>query len=165
MTEIYPDIDYKLCLKDKTQPEFKFTQLLSEWLKSNMEQLTDDNNERIFNRVSLGFNEENLKNFGFQPICDIYIDNIEYAPSFDYCKPSKVTSFIIFYFKASKSIAYYKACEIHDYIMQELLTNEDFIRLDGIVSDTTITASRVTNQSIKKKWGVMGTFELTHNIF
>ncbi len=163
--EINPEATYKFCVSGKTKPEFKFAQAISEWLQENLSTITDDENNPLFSKVNTGFNESILKTFGKKPTCDVYINNIEYDPTFDYCKPTKANSIIIYYFKGANNHSYSKACEIHDYLLQEFTTNYSFRELPGIVNDTIITSSRVMTQPIQKKWGVMGTFELSHNLY
>ena len=159
------DLEYELHITGKISPDYTMTQTISEWLHDNIAGLVDDRNNKLFNKVNYGFNEDNLRNFGNRPVCDVYIDNIEYDTTFSESKPSKVHSIIIFYFKGTNNKAYMKACALHDYIMQEFACNEDFTVLPGIVRDTYIEGSRVMNQQIRKQWGVMGAFELTHILF
>lgn len=49
--------------------------------------------------------------------------------------------------------------------MQEFNVNEDFQCLAGVVIETYITNSQLMMQPIRKKWGVMGAFELSHQLF
>ena len=67
--------------------------------------------------------------------------------------------------KGANDTAYIKTCQLHDYIMQQLIENEEWQELEGIVRETVITDSQVMNQPINKKWGVMGAFELKHNLY
>lgn len=164
-TEVEPEVEYKFCVSGKTKPHYQFDQKISEWLQKNMEGLTDDNDELLFSQVNTGFNESSLKTFGHKPTCDVYVNKIQYDSTFDYSKPEIARSIIIFYFKGANNHSYMKACEIHDYLMQELIVNESFKQLESIVSDTHIIESRVMTQPIQKKWGVMGTFELAHNLY
>ena len=159
------DEKWELKLTDKIQPDYDISHPISTWLQENMEQLTDDNDERIFNKVNLGFNEDNLKSFGTKPVCDVYINKTSYLPNFDFGMPDKVNSTIIFYSKGTSDKSYLNACKVHDYIMQEFITNEDFQQLGNIVRDTYVTDSQLMIQSIRKKWGVMGAFELSHQLF
>ena len=168
------DIDsYHVCVSSKTTPTFKMTQAISEWLTTNLTALTDDDDNPLFNKVNNGFNENSLKTFGNKPTCDVYIDTVEYDPTFDYCKPASVKTFIIFYFKGANNVSYNNACILHDYLLQEIVTNESFRNLSvtvdnkprGIVKDTIILNSRLMTQPIRKQWGVMGAFELSHKIY
>lgn len=156
---------YELTIKEKLKPDYTMSTLISEWLHDNLSNLTDDEDKPIFNKVNYGFNEDNLRNFGNLPVCDVYIDNMEYDQTYDSSKPSKAHTIIIFYFKGANNKAYEKLCKIHDYIMQEFANNEDFQVLPGIVRDTNIDNSRIMTQQIRKQWGVMGAFELSHIIF
>ena len=162
--EIDPDATYSFILAEKTTPDFKITKTISEWLVSNLTSLTDDNDKTIFSKVNTGFNENSLKTFSGHPTCDVYINNLGYSPDFDYDPPKMVNSIVLFYFKGANNKAYMKACELHDYLMQEFITNESFQTLSGVVRDTFITNSELMMQPINKKWGVMGAFELSHRI-
>lgn len=159
------DEKWELELTDKIQPDYDISPPIITWLKENMEQLTDDNDELIFNKVNLGYNEDNLKSFGNKPVCDVYINNTLYLPNFDFGMPDKVKSTIIFYSKGISDKNYLNVCKVHDYIMQEFITNEDFQCLDSVVRETEITNSQVMIRPIRKKWCVMGAFELSHQLF
>lgn len=159
------DLEYDIHLKDKTLSDYMMTQQISEWLHDNLESLIDDNENKVFNKINYGFNEDNLRNFGNKPTCDVYSNNVEYDTIMNENKPTKVHTIIIFYFKGANNKAYLKLCELHDYIMQEFANNEDFQVLPGVVRDTYIDNSKLMTRSIRKQWGVMGAFELTHILF
>ena len=156
---------WDITLKDKINSRYGIAHAISEWLRNNLQSLTDDENKKVFSKVNLGFTEDNLKTFGTQPVCDVYINNVEYNPSFDAEVPDKVNSIIIFYSKGTSDNSYLNACKVHDYIMQEFSVNNDFRELDNIVRDTYIMNSQLMMQPIRKKWGVMGAFELSHLLF
>lgn len=162
--DIILDVDatYRIELKGKTLPEYTISQQISAWLQENLTSLTDDHNRKLFSRVNTGYNEETLKTFGKQPVCDVYINNIEYRDVFEVTQPDKVNSIILFYLKGASNKSYMDACRLHDYIMQEFIVNEDFKVLPDIISDTRILNSELRVQPIRKKWGVIGAFELSH---
>lgn len=159
------DIRYTFELSETIMFDYKFASQISAWLQENLENLTDDDKNIIFGRVNTGFNENTLKTFGKKPVCDVYINNVEYTGDFDNHTPQKVHTIIIFYLKGANNHTYLKACELHDYILQEFLENESFQRLDDIVRNTYITNSELMTQPINKKWGVMGAFEITHELY
>ena len=163
--EINPEISYQLEISEKISEDYKMAATISEWLKSNLENLTDDNDNKVFSKVNLGFDENNLKGFGKQPVCDVYLNRLEYSSDFDYHKPERAHSIIIFYMKGANDNAYLKCCQVHDYLMQEFITNVAFKRLENVVIDTYITNSELMNQPINKKWGVMGALELSHDLY
>ena len=158
------DMIYDIPISKKILPAYRISRQISEWLQFNLSELLDDDEKKVFTKVNTGFNDENIKSFGVKPTADVYIDSIEYDASFDY-RPISVHSIIIFYRKGANNSAYNETCDLHDYIMQEFLNNEDFQRLDNIVSNTVITNSQITTQPINKKWGVVGAFELTHTLY
>ena len=166
--EIYPDASFCFKMTDKIKPDFKLTKAISQWLVDNLSELKDDDNKIIFNKVSTGFNENKLKTFNGRPTCDVYINNLNYDTDFDYPQPVSVDSIVLFYFKGANNVAYMNACELHDYLMQEFITNDSWKRLlvDGkvVVKDTTIRNSELMMQPINKKWGCMGAFELSHKL-
>lgn len=165
MTNIPINEEFEFDLSESTIPDYKMCALISQWIHDNLEQLTDDDDHKLFNKVNYGFNEDILKTFGKKPVCDIYVDNIEYESDITYSKPESAHSIIIFYIKGANDKAYIQTCQIHDYIMQQFIKNEDWKHLQGIVRDTVITNSQVMNQPINKKWGVMGAFELRHDLY
>ena len=156
------DATYRIELKGKTEPKYTISQQISAWLQKNLEGLTDDHDKTLFSKVNTGYNEETLKTFGGKPVCDVYINNVEYSDTFEVTQPDKVNTIILFYFKGANNNSYMEACALHDYIMQEFINNEDFQELEGIVSETRIKNSELRIQPIRKKWGVVGAFELSH---
>ena len=165
MTNIDINETYEFTVSESTIPDYRMCALISQWLHDNLENLTDDDHKKVFSKVNYGFNENIIKTFGKQPVCDVYVDSIEYQSDITYSKPESVHSIIIFYVKGANDTAYIKTCQLHDYIMQQLIENEEWQELDGIVRETVITDSQVMNQPINKKWGVMGAFELKHNLY
>ena len=115
--------------------------------------------------MNTGFNENILKTFGKRPVCDIYINNVEYSTDFDSHIPIKVHTMILFYLKGANNHTYLKGCELHDLIMQEFISNNTFKRLDGVVRNTYIDNSEIQNQNIRGGYGVLGAFELTHDLY
>ncbi len=159
------DIEYIFELSDSITPDFKTASRISEWLHDNLSGLKDDNDKIIFNKVNYGFQEDNIKGFGKKPVCDVYINDVEYNSEFEYTTPKSVHSIILFYIKGANNNSYLKCCELHDYLIQEFLTNEEFRCLEGYVKDTEILNSELMNQSINTKWGVMGALELSHILY
>lgn len=164
-TTVDLDETWTIQLTDKILPKYDIAYKVSNWLKNNLETLTDDDNNPVFNKVNIGFDENNLKSFGVKPVCDVHLNNFDYDQDFDYSMPTTVNSIILFYSKGTSDKSYLNACRVHDYIMQEFRVNEDFQCLTGVVSETYITDSRLMTQQIRKKWGVMGAFELSHQLF
>lgn len=159
------DLTYSFTVSGKTSPEFTMSTRISQWLTENLSNLTDDEHQIIFSKVNNGYNENTLKTFGAKPVCDVYINNIDYNTDFDITKPTKVNTIVLFYLKGANNVTYMKVCTLHDYIMQEFATNTEFKELDGIVRDTIIKNSEIMMQPINKKWGVMGAFELSHILY
>ena len=93
------DIEYEFDLEPKTNIDYRCCKLIVEWLKQNMESLTNDNGNAVFSKVNYGYTQDTLKGFGKKPVCDVYLDNIGYDSDFLENVPSTVTSFIICYLK------------------------------------------------------------------
>lgn len=165
IVEVDLDETYTFNITERTIPYYSISAAISEWLVSNLASLTDDNDNIIFSKVNTGFNENTLKTFGKKPVCDVYIDSIEYDTDFDCSAPKKVKTIVLFYMKGANNNAYLQCCALHDYIMQEFIENETFRRLEDVVLDTYITNSELMSQPINKKWGVMGAFELSHTLY
>lgn len=165
--DIIVDMDetYTFCIKETVCDDYKIAKKISTWLQSNLESLTDDNQNKVFSKVNTGFNENTLKTFGKKAVCDVYINRVEYKGDFDVHAPHKVQTIVLFYLKGANNHTYLQACELHDYILQEFIENESFRRLADVVNDTYITNSELMTQPINKKWGVMGAFELTHQLY
>lgn len=159
------DIVYQVTIDEKLTPEYKITLPILTWLQDNLEDLKDDYNQSIFSKVNTGFNESILKSFGKKPVCDVYINGVEYDTDFDAHTPKKVHSIVLFYLKSSNNKSYVKACMLHDLLMQEFITNQDFRHLSDVVLNTYIEDSSVNIRNMSNGMGVMGVFELTHTLY
>lgn len=156
---------YTFTLSDKTTVDYKIAKTVSEWIHTNLENLTDDKDNTIFSKVNYGYDENRLKSFTKKPVCDVYVNNIEFDNDFETSKPDKVNTIIIFTLKGANNHVYLKACEVHDYLLQEFTVNDSFKELPGKVSDTRITNTRLMNQPSQKLWYVMGAIQLSHHLF
>jgi len=165
MTTIDPDAVYHFNVIDDTAPEYTITQQIIQWIKTNLEGLKDSNHKTIFGKVNYGYSESTLKSFGSLPVADIYVNNITYGDDFDYHNPKELHSIIICHLKGTNNHTYLKACELHDYVMQQFIGNPDFNELEGKVKKTFITNSEVMLNPGNKKWGVMCAFEITHLLY
>ena len=166
-TFIEVDLDerYEFTISEQLAPEYTVSAQVLEWLHDNLAGLLDDLNHNIFGKVNYGFNDNTIKTFGKRPVCDVYIDKLEYNGDFDGHIPIKVHTIVIFYMKGANNTTYLKATELHDLLMQEFITNESFKRLTDVVRDTIIKDSGLRNQSIRGGYGVLGTFELSHDLY
>ena len=156
---------YFFTISERVHPDYKMAHNILGWLHDNMEDLVDDDDKTIFGKVNTGFNENILKTFGKRPVCDVYIQSVEYSGDFDRHIPTKVHSIVLFYMKGANNQTYSKACELHDFIMQEFLTNDSFKEFNNIVRNTIIENSEIRNENIRGGYGVMGVFELTHDLY
>ena len=154
--------DYEFNVDEKLSRDYKFASDIVDWIKNNLECLTDDNENLIFNKVNLGYPDESLKTFGKQPVCDVHLGTIEYDDDLVNRPPQRAHSVLVYYFKGANDATYLKCCNIHDYLIQEFITNKDFRELDDLVQDTYILDSELMSQPPNKKWGCMGAFELVH---
>lgn len=154
--------DYEFTVSEKLSRDYKFTSAVSTWIKENLETLTDDNDHKIFSKVNLGYSMESLKTFGKRPVCDVHIGTVEYNDDLANRTPEKIHTVLVFYFKGANDHAYLECSELHDYLIQEFITNQEFRELDDVVEDTFIYDSELMNQSSNKTWGVMGALELLH---
>ena len=165
------DAEYSFNLEQVTNDDYKVSKHIVEWLKENMENITDDDNHKLFSKVNYGYNENTIKGFGKKPVCDVYINNITYGSDFTHNIPDTVNSFIICYLKGNMNNAYLKACELTDYLIQEFNDNEDFRRLTltdngtlNIVRDTYIRNVELQVIPGSKTYGVLCAFELEHEL-
>lgn len=166
------DITYEFDLESETSVDYQCSKQIVEWLKHNMENLTDAKNNKVFSKVNYGYNEDTIKGFGKKPVCDVYINSISYDSDLISNVPDSVTSFIICYLKGNMNTAYLKAMELTDYLIQEFNDNESFRRLTitgnetvtNIVRDTFIRDVQLQIIPSGKTYGVICAFELEHEL-
>lgn len=166
------DIEYEFDLEPQTHNDYKCSKHIVEWLKDNMESITDSKNKKLFSKVNYGYNQDTIKGFGNKPVCDVYINNFTYESDLSRNTPDKVTSFIICYLKGNMNNAYLKACELTDYLVQEFNDNNSFRRLTitsddsvlNIVRDTFIRNVELQIIPSGKTYGVVCAFELEHEL-
>ena len=156
---------YTFCITKQVEPEYGVSTNILEWLKGNMEGMLDDLDHPIFGKVNTGFNDNILKTFGKRPVCDVYINKVEYSTDFDRTIPIRVHSIVLFYLKGANNHTYLKGCELHDLVMQQFITDPSFKWLDNVVRNTRVINSEIRNQTIRGGYGVMGAFELTHDLY
>ena len=166
------DIEYEFDLEPITNDDYKCSKHIAEWLHDNMVNIEDKNKKKLFSKVNYGYNEETIKGFGKKPVCDVYINTINYDSDLTSNTPSSVTSFIICYLKGNMNNAYLKATELCDYLIQEFNDNETFRRLTltdqesvvNIVRDTFIRNIELQIIPSGKTYGVICAFELEHEL-
>lgn len=163
--EVDTDITYTFTIHESLRTDYSMTTQILMWLHDNLDGLHDDLENPLFGKVNYGFSDSTLKTFGKRPVCDVYVNRVEYDSTFERQTPIKVHTFVIFYLKGANNPTYLKATELHDLIMQEFIINDDFKLLDNVVSDTVIDDSNVSIRNIRGGYGVMGTFELTHTLY
>lgn len=164
-TEVDTDITYAFTLKENTSPDYQCCTAIIEWIKNNLEGLLDDYNKPVFSKVNYGYNTETLKGFGARPVADVYIDTLDYTSTFDDNYPTHVNSFIICYLKGNMNNAYFKACELTDFLIQEFEEREDFRELTGIVKGTSVENIELQIIPSGKSYGVVSAFELQHKLY
>ena len=163
--EVPMDVTYEFTIKGKTHPDYTCCTSIIEWIKSNLDNLTDDTNHQLFSKVNYGYNADTIKGFGKKPVADVYIDNLDYTSDFDRNKPNNVNSFVIVYFKGNMNNAYVKACELTDYLIQQFEENEDFRELNSIVRYTYVRDVKIQVIPSSKSYGVLCAFELEHKLY
>ena len=163
--EIPMDVTYEFTIKEKTHPDYTCCTSIIEWIKSNLETLTDDNNHTLFGKVNYGYNTETIKGFGKKPVADVYIDTLNYGSDFDDNYPDTVNSFIICYLKGNMNNAYVTACELTDFLIQQFEENEEFRELDSIVRYTRVANVELQIIPSAKSYGVICAFELQHKLY
>ena len=177
MVEVELDAVYTFCVEEATRDNSQLPKLIIEWLQSNLSNIKDANEETIFSKVNLGYNENTLKGFGKKPVCDVYLTNINYESDFDSNRPSTINSAVICYLKGNMNTAYLKACELTDYLIQEFEENNnwrqyliDYTDPNGntykrkIVSQTLVKRTELRVIPGQKTYGVLCAFELEHTI-
>lgn len=157
--------EYDFTISESIKPEYGIVTPIIEWLQENLQSLTDDDEDDLFGKVNVGFNESSLKSFGKKPVVDVYVDNLDYGEDFDDNIPTNAHTFIICALKGANNPTYLKACELHDLLMQEFITNDSFRHLPGKVRDTIITNSEIRIQPLNKKYGIVVALELNHKLY
>lgn len=165
MVEIEINESYNYCFKDSIIPDYRGCHAIIKWLQNNLENLTDDNKETIFNKVNLGYSEDKLKSFTKKATCDVHINRVIFDDDFESSKTSKIESIIVFKLKGNNNRVAETATQLLDYLIQEFITNNDFKELPGIVSDTRITNAGIRQQSGTGNWYCLGVIELSHHLF
>lgn len=155
-------IIYDFTIDECVFPDYKVNQTVLTWLQENMASITDDNKKPLFNRVNLGFNEDTIRGFSDKPVCDVYLNNVDYKNDFDFNTPNSINSIIVVSLRGKANNTYLKALEIQDYITQEFIENLNFRELDSIVSETRITNSRIEMNQYNKILTTLIIFELNH---
>jgi len=156
---------YDFTITDKTAPDYKCCASIIEWIKSNLDSLTDDNEQPLFSKVNYGYNQDTIKGFGKKPVADVYIDTLTYSTDFDDNRPDQVNSFIIVYLKGNMNNAYVKACELTDFLIQQFEENNDFRELAQIVRNTSVENIELQIIPTNKSYGVLCAFELQHKLY
>lgn len=156
---------YHVKLSESCKGDYGYTYALTSWLKTNLESLTDDDDNPIFAKVNIGFGEDNVKSFGNGATCDVHINNIDFEDDFDTCRIDIINSIIVFKIKGNQETAMLEATKILDYLIQEFITNDSFKTLDGYVHDTRLTNAGLREQPNKSNWYVLGVLELQHHLF
>lgn len=162
---IETDITYHFEVKEETCLDYKFTSSILEWITGYLSELTDSNNKRIFSKVNCGYNEDTLRSFGNKPVVDVLLKETGYDSDFQSNLPNTEHTVLLCYLKGSNNHTYMKACELHDFLLQELIENESCRKLEDIVLDTLISKSTIEQAPFGKKWGVIVGFELTHKLY
>lgn len=165
MVEIEINESYNYCFKDSIIPDYRCCHAIIKWLQNNLENLTDDNKETIFNKVNLGYSEDKLKSFTKKATCDVHINRVIFDDDFESSKTSKIESIIVFKLKGNNNRVAETATQLLDYLIQEFITNNDFKELPGIVSDTRITNAGIRQQPGTGNWYCLGVIELSHHLF
>lgn len=165
MVDLEMDEVFSLKLTKKIIPDYKFTYELTSWLKSNLESLTDDEDNKIFAKVNIGFAEDNVKSFGNRATCDVHINTVNFEDDFESSRIDKIDSIIVFKIKGNQETAMIEATKILDYLIQEFITNDSFKTLSKYVKDTRLTNAGLREQPNKSGWYVLGVLELEHHIF
>ena len=156
------NIVYEFEIDEMVLPDYRVTNTILTWLRNNLDNLKDNDKKKIFHRVNIGYNERSLKGFGNKPVCDVYLDNIDYRTDFDLNQPASVNTVIIITLKGNANNTYGKALDLTDYIIQEFIENNDWRELDRVVKETHITDTQVQINPDNKVWSTMIIFQLNH---
>ena len=156
------NIVYEFEIDQKVLPDYRITNTVLNWVHNNLDNLVDNDNKKIFHRVNIGYNERSLKGFGNRPVCDVYLDNIDYRTDFDLNTPSNLNTVVVITLKGNANNTYTKALDLTDYIIQEFIENTSWRELDSVVKETTITNTQIQINPNSKVWSTMVLFELNH---
>ena len=164
MVEYETDDTFEFKFNDVISPEYGFAVQIIDALNEYLTSLTDDHGNKLFNKVNNGFNENQLKNWGNRPICDIYINSFEYDDDFDISKPSKAHVILLCYTKGANNNTYHQISMVHDYLVQCIGTDNKVRYLNGIANGCNLEQTQLMVQPIRKAWAMMASFEITYLI-
>lgn len=156
------NIIYDFEIDEKVIPDYRITNTVLNWLRNNLYGLVDNDNHSLFHKVNIGYNERSLKGFGNKPVCDVYLDSIDYRDDFDFNVPGTLNTVIIVTLKGNANNTYTRALDLIDYIVQEFIENTSWKELDRIVKETRITNTQIQINPNNKVWSTMIVFELEH---
>lgn len=163
MPEIDVNENYEFELAPLIIGDYRITSDIAVWLKENMENITDANGVKLFGKVNYGYDEDILKSFGKKPVCNLYIQDIDFTTEFQNNFPDIVTSYVVCYLKGKINKTYEKACDLGDYLIQEFMSNDDF-RSNRVVYDTIVTDFRLELVPVNHRYGVICALELEHKL-
>ena len=158
------DIHYEFEIDERVLPDYRVTNTVLNWLKQNLDNLVDNDNHKLFHKVNIGYNERSLKGFGNRPVCDVYLDNIDYRDDFDLNTPGTINTVIVITLKGNANNTYTKALDLTDYIIQEFIENKDWRELNLVVKETRINNTSIQINPNNKVWSTMILFELDHTL-
>lgn len=156
------NIIYEFEIDQKVLPDYRITNTSLNWLQNNLTNLVDNDNKKVFHKVNIGYNERSLKGFGNRPVCDVYLDNIDYRTDFDLNVPASLNTVMVVTLKGNANNTYAKALDLTDYIIQEFVENNGWRELDNLIKDTTITDTQIQINPENKVWSTMIVFQLNH---
>lgn len=141
-------------------------------LQKKLQNLTDNQDKRLFKKVLLGFDETKVKIQGDGVVAICYVTgSSEYSETFGRRNiPQYITSVIGFIIRGSNEKKYLKAMKIKDYLRQTLEHNREFYQLINednkrIVRNTKIMNTAVRFDAITSKTDILVVFDLRHHVY
>lgn len=134
-------------------------------LESLMQDLKDDNNRKVFDKVIVGLGENDVKQFK-RCIGIAYIKGAnDFKDTFGTRNvPNSINTVVAFVVKGTQRARYDEAMKIADIILYKFRHDNDWIYLNNTVRGTKITNFNVSLFPNNKKLDIACVFTLTHTI-
>ena len=139
-------------------------------LEGLLQNLKDDNNRKVFDKVILGLGENDVKQFN-RCIGIAYVKGAnDFTDTFGKRNvPNSINSVVAFVIKGTQRARYDEAMKIADIILYNFRHNDDWIYLKDSNHQNTVRGTKITDFNVSlfqngKRLDIACVFTLTHTI-
>lgn len=148
-------------------------QKIGEWLQGLMENLEDSDNKKVFKKVLLGFDNQQVHTYGGEALGVTYVTGSnDYTETFGrHNRPKYIESVCAFIIKDHTEARYQKAIKIMDLLHNQFENNNDWFEyIDSETGEKIIRATFVKDTAITlspngKKLDIIVVFTLKHHVY